>query len=70
MKDAIQREIKARFKPRDISKVCSRLKETCMNDKYYDFIFAYTLDDGSIYYEPIDKNFPSSIPVDLRDLAI
>jgi len=39
-------------------------------DIVFNFIYAYTLDDGEVFYEPMDKLYPCSDPVNMKDLSI
>ena len=58
--------IKAKFKPRPGSNF-PRRELNCANQTF-DFIFAFKLKNGSRHWEPVDILFPSSIPIDERDL--
>jgi len=62
--------IKAKFKPKSLENLPGILVQNCMNGGIYNFVYAYTLGDGSEYYEPDDINFPSSNPINILDLEI
>jgi hypothetical protein len=62
--------VEAKLKPRDIETLSGRVIESCLKDELFIFKYAFTLENDSIFYEPFDINFPSSTPIDLRDLDI
>jgi hypothetical protein len=67
MKRAI---FKAKYKPRSSVDIATKLRESnCVDSRYFDFIYAYKLDDGSRHWEPVDINFPIGAPIDERDLS-
>lgn len=60
---------KAKYKPRPEIEISNRLKESrCVDSQYFDFIFAFILDDGLRFWEPVDIAFPGSDPINERDL--
>lgn len=64
------KRIKVKFKPRNRDKYHGVLIENCTKGDVYNFIYAYTLEDGSEYYEPCDINFPDSTPINILDLEL
>jgi len=62
--------VRAKFKPRFPDKWDNKTIDSCVNDKTYQFRYAYTLNNGDIYWEPDDLRFPSSNPVNQKDLII
>ncbi len=65
----IGQKVKAKFKPEKPEGFPQTVIEQCLNDRVFKFKYAYDLVTIK-FFEPIDKNFPSSVPVNEHDLEI
>ncbi len=57
--------MKARLKPRPSKNYADILIRL---EGYFNFKYAYQIENGDVYLAPVDKNWPSSTPVIETDL--